>query len=441
MSEVIDGTGQREIASTRLTRMAALAGTGAKVGVNYLKYYGRRTLTGETDKESLHAANAAQVYKTFSQLKGGPLKIAQMLSIDQNLLPRAYVREFSQAQYSAPPLSYPLVVRVFRREFGRDPLDVFDQFEPHAAHGASIGQVHRAEKSGGRLAVKVQYPGVADSLRSDLRAVKPLALQVLGVREADVGDYFREVEERLVEETDYALELRRSVTLSAACAHLPNLRFPEYYPEWSSPRILTMSWLDGVPLDRFADSGASQDERDTVGQALWDFYDFQVHQLHLFHADPHPGNFLVDGTTLCPLDFGCTKQLEPAFYRKQFRFLDPALLSDPQLLETALADLEIVLAEDSCEARQEIVTLCQSSLALVAEPFRHETFDFGAEDFMRAVYEMGLENGGNERLRALRGRRGSPHSVYVNRVYFGLYTLLCRLRARVRVQLPDWIGR
>ena len=225
MNPTGDG-GQESIRSTRLGRTAALAGAGARVGMNYLRHYARRALGNEKNEERLHAENAADVYETFSKLKGGPLKLAQMLSIDQNMLPPAYVREFAQAQYSAPPLSYPLVVRTFRREFGKEPREIFDAFEPKAAAGASIGQVHRATKGEQAFAVKVQYPGVRESLRNDLRVVKPIALAVLGLREADVAEFFAEVEARLLEETDYALEQRRSIQLAAACAGLPGVRFP-----------------------------------------------------------------------------------------------------------------------------------------------------------------------------------------------------------------------
>ena len=268
---------QHSIETTRLSRGAALVGSGARVGVNYLKFYARRALSGKTDERTLHEENADEVYRTFSRLKGGPLKLAQMLSIDRNLLPPAYASRFAQAQYSAPPLSCPLVVRTFRREFGCEPGAMFDSFTRQAAHGASIGQVHLAAKNGQEFAVKVQYPGVADSLRSDLRVIKPIALQVLGLREKDVEDYFHEIEARLLEETNYALELQRSIELSRSSAHLENVRFPVYYAALSSDRILTMDWVEGLPLDRFADGDATGQERDQIGQALWDFYAHQIH--------------------------------------------------------------------------------------------------------------------------------------------------------------------
>ena len=119
---------QKSMPSRRASRVTALAGAGAKVGVNYLKHYGKRAMGREAEVALLDEANAGAIYDTFSKLKGGPLKLAQMLSIDKNMLPDAYRKQFAQAQYSAPPLSYPLVLRTFRREFGREPLEIFDSF-------------------------------------------------------------------------------------------------------------------------------------------------------------------------------------------------------------------------------------------------------------------------------------------------------------------------
>lgn len=432
-------TGQTSIRSSRLGRMAAFAGTGARVGINYLKHYGQRSIGAVPDDSDLHERNAEAVYKTFSELKGGPLKLAQMLSIDHNLLPAAYADQFSKAQYSAPPLSYPLVARTFRREMGKGPLEIFDTFSETAAHGASIGQVHKATKDGRTFAVKVQYPGVAESLRSDLRIVKPIALQIIGVRERDVEDYFREVEARLLEETDYTLELRRSMELSEASAHLEGVSFPRYFPEFSCRRILTMEWVEGLTLDRFAKSSASREQRNRIGQALWDFYEFQIHTLRLFHADPHPGNFLVNDDGLVVLDFGCTKQIETEFYHRHFRFLDERLLEDRAALEAALQDLSILLPEDSEEYRDRLARICEESIEILARPFRDGHFDFSDTAFMRSIYDLGERNRRDESLKRIRGRRGSPDSVYVNRAYFGLYSLLHAIGARVQTRLPDWL--
>lgn len=428
---------QDAIETTRFSRSAALVGSGARVGINYLRHYARRALSGEANEGALHEENAGEVYKTFSRLKGGPLKLAQMLSIDKNLLPPAYAGQFAQSQYSAPPLSYPLVVRTFRREFGCEPGAMFDSFSRRAEHGASIGQVHRASKDGREFAVKVQYPGVAESLRNDLRLIKPIALQVLGLRQQDVEDYFLEVEARLLEETDYTLELQRSMELSRSSSHLANVRFPTYHPGFSSPRILTMDWVAGTPLDRYSDGDASPEERNQIGQALWDFYSHQIHTLRAFHADPHPGNFLVKDSQLWVLDFGCTKAITEDFHRKQFAFLDPSMLGDHARLEEAMEALDILLPGDGPAEREKMIALCKRSLELLARPFRERDFDFGKAELMTAVYEIGEESRKDETLRTLRGRRGSADSIYVNRAFFGLYSLLHRLSARVKVSLPS----
>jgi len=430
---------QDHIRSTPLTRMAELAGTGARVGLNYLKYYGQRAVNPDTAHTELRVeldeVNAQAIYASFSRLKGGPLKLAQMLSMDENLLPKAYATQFAQAQYSAPPLSWPLVRRTLEKEFGQPVESLFDQFTPEAAHGASIGQVHSAMRAGLKLAVKVQYPGVADSMRSDLRVIKPIALQVLGLREADIAHYFTEVQTRLLEETDYTLELRRSEELAAACATLVDVRFPKYYPDRCSRRVLTMDWVEGLTLDRFADSQADQQERDKIGQCLWDFYAHQIHTLRLFHADPHPGNFLVKEGQLWVLDFGCTQTITPAFYAEQFAFLNPALLEDDTKLAAALRAMEVLLPEDGADEYAAIMSLARTSIELLTRPFRAGRFDFADPSFMRALYDMGDANRQDKTLLSLRGARGRSESVYLNRAYFGLFSLLQRLRAVVTTDL------
>ena len=436
---------QEKIRDGALGRMAALGGAGARVGVNYLRHYGR-TMMGGGDSESrrksleeLDEKNAETVYDTFSQLKGGPLKLAQMLSIDKNLLPSAYARQFARAQSSVPPLSYPLVARTFHREFGKGPEDLFEHFEKKASHGASIGQVHRARHKGREYAVKVQYPGVAQSLKSDLLVVKPIALRILGLRESDVKSYFQEVETRLLEETDYRHELDRSLKLTKASAHLKGIRFPAYHPKLSTGKILTSDWIDGMPLDQFCDGDATQEERNRIGQALWDFYSHQVHDLKIFHADPHPGNFLVKDHELWVIDFGCTKSISEDFYRKQFRFLDPRLEKDAELLQEALRSLHVILPEDGPDQIALITSLSMIWLGLLARPFRKGVFDFGDPVFLQEIYQLGEENRRADHLRTMRGQRGSPDTIYVNRAFFGLYSLLGRLRAEVRVDLPSWI--
>jgi predicted unusual protein kinase regulating ubiquinone biosynthesis (AarF/ABC1/UbiB family) len=131
-----------KIPVTRIQRASKFIATGARIGTNYLKHYSKRLINQETTREELHEDNARDIYASLSELKGSALKVAQMLSMDKNLLPTAYQQKFAMAQYSAPPLSYPLVVKTFQKNFGKGPDQLFDSFTLSAVNAASMGQVH-----------------------------------------------------------------------------------------------------------------------------------------------------------------------------------------------------------------------------------------------------------------------------------------------------------
>ncbi|MFZ1358794.1 MAG: AarF/UbiB family protein, partial [Saprospiraceae bacterium] len=220
---------QESIPTSKVARATQFAKAGVKVGGNYIKHYSKRIFDSSLTKEDLHKENAADVYDTLSNLKGSALKVAQMMSMDKSLLPRAYTDKFAMAQYSAPPLSAPLVIKTFKKYFDKSPSEIFDKFDLQAENAASIGQVHKAEKDGKKLAVKIQYPGIAESISSDLKMARPLAVTLLNLNDSDIDRYFAEVEDKLLEESDYELELQRSIEISKACSHIPNLFFPNYY--------------------------------------------------------------------------------------------------------------------------------------------------------------------------------------------------------------------
>lgn len=438
MNEANDPKEQTSIPKHKIGRAASLAGAGMRVGVNYLKYYGKKKLTGRDERDKFHEQTAAETYSTFSKLKGGPLKLAQMLSMDRNLIPEQYVDEFSKAQYSAPPLSFPLVVNTFVKDVGKKPGELFDDFTHKAVAGASIGQVHRAEKDGKAYAVKVQYPGVADSLKSDLAIVKPIAMKLFQLDAKAIDPYLKEVEERLLEETDYELELRRSVELAEASASLPGTRFPAYFPELSSKRILTMEWVDGDLFDVFAKSDASQEEKTKIAQALWDFYHHQIHELRLFHADPHPGNFKIHDGQLWVLDFGCVKELTDDFYRMYFQLLNPEVFRDKEKLKAVLYQVGLLLESDNEHEVEKLMSVFQESIELLAKPFVHGQFDFGDEAYFKEMADFGERTRKDAELQQLNTSRGNADALYLNRTYFGLYNLVGSLGATVKTRMPDF---
>lgn len=423
---------QHKIPVSKVQRAAKFVETGAKMGGNYIKYYAKKFVDGDTGREALDEANATDVYAALSQLKGSALKAAQMMSMDENVLPKAYSQKFQMAQYNAPPLSYPLVVKTFRKYFDKSPDELFDSFSQKAVNAASIGQVHQAMLNGKKLAVKVQYPGVANSVSSDLKLAKPIAMRLMNIRGKDLDKYMREVEDRLIEETDYTLELRRSVEAVEACKHLENLVFPGYYPKYSSERIITMDWLEGKHLNEWIKTNPSQAERNKIGQALWNFYEYQIHWLKSVHADPHPGNFIItnDGK-LGVIDFGCIKVVPQDFYETYFRLMEPGISKDSKRFIPLLNELEFFHPDDSPKERAYFTDVFTRMVELLGAPFAHERFDFSDKEYFAKIYALGDEISADKQFRKSNAARGSEHGIYINRTYFGLFNILHQLGAEV----------
>ena len=421
----------KNIPISKLRRTSKLVQTGAKVGVNYLKYYGDKMVNSEEEaKERLEENNANDIYDSLKTLKGSALKMAQMMSMEKNIMPKAFVEKFSLAQFSVPPLSAPLVLKTFKKSFGKLPHQLFDTFNSQAINAASIGQVHQAQKNGKTLAVKIQYPGIADSIQSDLAIVKPEAMKMFKISGEHSEQYFKEVENKLVEETDYVLELAQSQEIAKDCAHIEKLKFPEYYPEYSSSDIITMDWMNGIHLAEFVRRNTDQNSANVIGQTLWDFYMYQIHVLRKVHADPHPGNFLISPQNeVIALDFGCMKSIPDTFYEPYFALFNYEVLHDSVQFEENLEALEILKPEDTEEERARFSDLFFEIIECFTTPFQDETFDFSDREMFDKLSTYGEKYIKEASSLNMGANRGSKHNIYMNRTFFGLFSLMFDLKA------------
>jgi predicted unusual protein kinase regulating ubiquinone biosynthesis (AarF/ABC1/UbiB family) len=421
---------QESIPTTKTERSAKFVKTGFQIGGNYIKHYSKKLFNPELNRDELNENNATDIYKSLSELKGSALKIAQMLSMDKNILPKSYVDKFTQSQYNAPPLSGPLIVRTFTKNVGKSPEQVFDKFKLSSTNAASIGQVHEAELNGKKLAIKIQYPGVGDSISSDLKLVKPFAFRLLGMSERELNIYIKEVEERLLEETDYLLEVKRSMEITKACKDLDNVVFPTYYPELSGKRVITMDWIEGLHLKEFLKTNPSQALRNKIGQALWDFYNFQQHELRAVHADPHPGNFMITpDEKLGVIDFGCIKEMPDDFYYPFFSLISTDVMKDREKTLEAFRKLEMIHEGDTPAQVEFYYHAYQEMIELFAKPYTGTTFDFSQPEFFNHLYAYGEKMA---KMPEFKQARGVKHFIYVNRTNFGLYTILQELKAVVQ---------
>ena len=423
-----------KIPTGKLERTSSLLKAGAKVGVNYIKYYGNKITKDKNEDDALKTLNednATDIYDSLKELKGSALKVAQMLSMEKNILPQAYVDKFSLSQFSVPPLSGALVNKTFRKYFGKGPEEIFDEFTTESVNAASIGQVHRAMKDGQNFAVKIQYPGVRESISSDLKMVKPIAMKMFNIKKEGSQSYFQEVENKLFEETDYDLELKRSQEISENCAHLPNLQFPKYYPEFSCERIITMDWMSGKHFSEFTKQDHSQEDLNKIGQTLWDFYMYQMHVLKKVHADPHPGNFLIsDEKKLLVIDFGCIKEIPNDFYKPYFELAKRENLNNPEIFNEKLYQLEILRHDDSEREKEFFTKLFYELLELFTRPFNAISFDFSDETFFQEIADLGQRYAKLSDIKGMNTNRGSKHFIYLNRTFFGLYNMMHDLKAQ-----------
>lgn len=418
-----------------------MAKAGLRVGTNYalhnLKSRFNGNNNGKTDRSELHTANARYLYDELSRLRGTALKLAQTLSLDHGLLPEEFVDVMSQAQYRVPPISRALVRQIIKDELGAYPEEIFAEFRTEASAAASIGQVHEAVLHDGReIMVKVQYPNVRVSIGSDLSMAKLVFRRI--VRSERTEEYFREVYDKMMEETDYRHEGAQIALFHKRYGGGP-FAIPEYLPDLSTASVLSMTRVSGEHIGDFLARDPNKEERNHYGQLLWDFFHAQINDTRSLHADAHPGNYMLcsDGR-LGVLDFGCIKECPGDFFRDYVSLMPLHLEDDRQVLRNLYGRLGLV-DEDAADPAYEasFFELCKKFGDLVISPYRSELFDFGDAEFARSYKELVREATSQPQP------RGTHHFIYVTRAHVGLYRMLMQLGAEINpqagmVQVLDW---
>jgi predicted unusual protein kinase regulating ubiquinone biosynthesis (AarF/ABC1/UbiB family) len=295
-----------------------------------------------------HEDLADEVVDALSSLRGGAMKIGQMASfIDVDFIPAEY-RDTYQAKLaalrdSAPPMSWKQVSSVLEREWGDAPESVLEDLEHDAAAAASIGQVHRGRLPDGRtVAVKVQYPEIADALEADLGTAAIIARLGKAIAPGvDPNLIMDEIRERILEELDYELEAQNQRTFARAYRGHPFAHVPDVVTSLSARRVLVSEWVDGRP---FAEIRAlPDDERGRIGEAIYRFYYGSLHWLGRFNVDAHPGNYLLlDDGRMAFLDFGSVKEMHAERLRTGVRLLMAATEPDDEAVVDVLRDLGYV---------------------------------------------------------------------------------------------------
>lgn len=419
-----------KIPKGKLARGSIAGITAAKLGAGHLKHKVKRPfLSAKQHQKNTHKLNdesADILFKALTKLRGTALKIAQMIGMEQGLLPDAYLQELEKSFYRVPPLNRVLVRKLIMNAFNKSPEKLFAQFEPQAFAAASLGQVHRATHSNGdKLAVKVQYPGIGVSIESDLAIMRTLARGLPDTRL--LLRSLQEIESRLKEEVDYCMEarntqwFRQNVTLSG-------INIPLVYPELSSQHVLTTEYFQGYHLHDWLATQPSRATRNKAAQLLYDFFVHTSQDLRHLHADPNPGNYLFheDGS-VSVLDFGCTRKLS-----EQSTAVFPDLLrayinDDAEALFSAYKNLGMSIEPFNAELYQRVLQPFGQWLAL---PFKTDSFDFGKHATYSQQGKAVIQNLNS----AFKADDINQEFIFHNRTIYGLVKIFERMGATVRLR-------
>ena len=397
------------------------------VGSNYLLELIKSPFRDSGEKEQAlldtHVKNALKVVEGSQELRGAFTKLVQMLSMRDDILPNEVLGVLSSVQSSVPPMDYEMIRTQAQRELGQDPQRLFQSFEKEAFAAASLGQVHRATtRDGVAVVVKVQYPGVEETVEQDLQNIKALlrTFTMIGRdvmrQKIDQSEVYQELDERLHEELDYVNEAKNIQTFQELFSDDDEIVIPEVYPELSARRVLTMSEVEGYRfqdiLGPAIDSGLKEWVAKKYFQTVWR----QIFEFGILHTDPHPGNYLITfHPKLVILDFGSIRVF-PNSIRQAYVDLAIAMLADDEdAMSDAFLRLDFLDPEDDPAAMIRIMRVIFEPILVDKEydPRDYDSLERGME-----IAGIGLEN---------RLFKDPGHRIFLGRALVGLDAYLKQL--------------
>ncbi len=421
-----------------VTRSAKLASLPIGFAGRSALGLGKRTFgrPAEAVAMEIQTRTAEQLFKVLGELKGGAMKLGQMLSIFEAALPPEiagpYRATLTKLQEAAPPLPAATVHKVLAEALGADWRERFTSFDDRPAAAASIGQVHRAVWHDGRaVAVKVQYPGAGKALISDFNQLARLG-RLFGVLMPglDVKSMLAELKERVVEELDYAIEAESQTIIRDAYADDPDFAIPEIIAQ--AGNVLVSEWMDGTPLSQIISDG-DQETRDHAALLYCRFLLSGPKRSGMLHGDPHPGNFrLLEDGRLGVLDFGAVDRIPGGFQQRLGLLLRIGTMADIDEIEEALRREDFIREGVAVDAES-----LQAFLAPITEPFVTETFKFNREwlrDMAARVTDLRPTN-------VVRQLNLPPEYVIIHRVLSAGTGVLCQLECEIpaRAESLRWV--
>ncbi len=423
------------VPQSRIARLANVALAAGELAIGGLGAGVRRFL-GDAQPDSgdawMSVENARRLAARLARLRGGAMKLGQMMSLQgADLLPPEFAQALAILRSQAAPMPSAQLHGVLGREYGSGWRRRFRQFDEEPVAAASIGQVHRACAADGRdLALKIQYPGVARSIRSDIdNVVAVLRLLRLMPAEADIDALATEAARQLAQEADYLAEAASLGRFAALVADEPRLLVPRAHADHTTARILAMDFVEGEPLEALARPTVRQATRDSVGAVLERLVFRELFEFRTMQTDPNFANYLWQPDTgrVVLLDFGSTTQFDEQFVDAYRRITCAAIDADRAAIARHAVALGYVAADDSAQRVDATVDV----ILLVCEPLRHRgRYDFAASDLPSRARALGFEIGIRQGLL----RVPPAQTMFLHRKLIGSFLLLAHIGARVDVR-------
>ena len=395
----------------------------SKVGVRMAKKnFGVSELAAHIDEDEAVAAAEALVAQ-LDGLKGFAMKIGQMISyVDVSLPPKAQ-RVLARLQFSSQPMAPEIIAAVVTEELGRPPGEMFDSFEPMPFAAASIGQVHRARIGDRDMAVKIQYPGIDELMRKDLKTIGRLSRLALAMSPLDGKAFVAEFRDRINEECNYVAEANNQMQLRGALDERAGVSIPRVYTELSTRRVLTSEYVDRLRFDDFR-ATATAEAKSRAGQLIFGACFDSIFRHCTYNADPHPGNYLFSPSgDVTLLDFGCVKRFTPEMIATWKRLARSILDGDLPRFTDAFRDAGFVARERKFDYAHQLDAMRELYRPMLSTG----PFTFTPEWVATLPDHLGFKNRNKFKMTM------HPDWLFINRLQFGMFSVLVHLGATA-----DW---
>ena len=390
--------------SSRPSRLLTAYFVTAQVTLSYVGLVLSRPFRGAESYQratrAKHQLNARRIEAAIVRLRGLFIKVGQLISIMANFLPDAFREELRGLQDQVPPRPYADIEARLREEFGgRAPSEVFAEFASTPVASASIGQVHVARlPTGERVAVKVQYPDIEEIVHTDLRALK----RIFGLLRWFMPDYgfdtiYREIREMVSAELDYRLEASAMQKIAANFAGRPHVRLPRVMTAFSTARVLTTEWIEATKIADLPRLEAEHIDRRKAAQICVEAFCQQIFVDGLYHADPHPGNLLLqpppvvgDTPTIVFLDFGATATVSEGMRRGMVSFLQGAITRDTSRIVSAMKQMGFISRRADPEVFDRVVQYFHDKMRsqVSIEGLSLKDFRFDPEESLGSLLDL-----------------------------------------------------